>query len=324
MKTLSIGLLGLGRHGSRYARHLLDGIPGLSLAAVSRCDRAAGEAFAREHGIRFHSDFRELIADPGVDAVAVVTPHDLHAAPCLAAIAAGKPLLVEKPLAGRVEEGEAIARAAAARGACVAVAQTLRYEPAVRAFRDALARMGGPLALHILLRGEDRNVGSDGAWRPRHHDGGALLDAGVHFFDLATDFGLGRVRRVFARTAHALGYPVEDTFCALLEADACAVTIDVTRIGSSRCERIEALTPRGLLSLDRFGAGLTEIVGRERRDVPYARDVPTLPRFLADFRDAALGRAPTPVALEDGLRALRLAEACRESGRREAWIAFEA
>ncbi len=324
MQTLSIGLVGLGRHGMRYARHLLDGIPGLALAAVSRRDVAAGEAFARETDVRFHADWRALVEDAAVDAVAVVTPHDLHTEPCLAVIAAGKALLVEKPLAGRLEDGEAIARAAAAaRAPFIAVAQTLRYEPGVRALRDALVSMGGPLAIHVLLRGEDRNVGPDGAWRPRGHDGGALLDAGVHFFDLVAFLGLGRVRRAFARVDRALGYPVEDSFTAILETDACPVTIDVTRIGGTRCELIEVLTPRGTLLLDRFGGGLTRIVGRERTDVAYARDVATLPHFLADFRDAALGRAPVPVTLDEGLRALRIAEACRDSARREAWVALE-
>jgi predicted dehydrogenase len=324
VKTLSIGLIGLGRHGMRYARHLLEGIDGLALAAVCRRDREQGQRFAREHGVRFHADYNALVADPGVDAVAVVTPHDLHAAPALAAIAAGKPLLVEKPLAGRAAEGEAIANAAAARGACVAVAQTLRYEAGVRAFRDALGTMGGPLSLHILLRGEDRNAGPDGRWRAQDNDGGALLDAGVHFFDLVRFLGLGRVRRLFARTDHALGYPVEDTFTALLEADACAVTIEVTRIGSSRCETIEALTPGGILALDRFGAGLTKIVGRERTTIDYPRDVATLPLFLAEFRDAALHGTPVPVTLADGLRALRIADACRASASRASWQIVEA
>ena len=323
MKTLSIGLIGLGRHGVRYARHLLDGIDGLALAAVCRRDRTQGERFAREHGVRFHADYDALVADPGVDVIAVVTPHDLHAAPSLAAIAAGKPLLVEKPLATRAAEGEAIASAAAARDACVAVAQTLRYEAGVRAFRDALGAMGGPRALHILLRGEDRNAGPDGRWRAQDNDGGALLDAGIHFFDLVTFLGLGRVRRLFARTDHALGYPVEDTFTALLETDVCAVTIEVTRIGDSRCETIEALTPTGILVLDRFGSGLTQVVGRERREIPYNRDVATLPLFLAEFRDAALHRAPVPVTLAEGLRALRIAEECRVSASAVSWRPFE-
>jgi predicted dehydrogenase len=299
-------------------------VPGLALAAVCRRDPAAGEAFAREHGVRFHAGFVQLVEDPAVDAVAVVTPHDVHLEPCLATLAAGKPLLVEKPLAGRLEEGEAIARAAAAAPrARVAVAQTLRYEPGVIAFREALAAMGGPRAIHILLRGEDRNTGPDGRWRAKDHDGGALLDAGVHFFDLARFLGLGPVRRVFGRVAQALGYPVEDTFTALLETERCLVTIEVTRIGGSRCELIEALTPGGVLLLDRFGAGLTRIAGRERHAIPYPRDVATLPLFLAEFREAALGRAPAPVSLEDGLRALRIAEACRESARREEWLALE-
>ncbi len=325
MKAISIGLVGLGRHGARYARHLREGIPGLSLGAVCRRDRAAGEALAREAGARFHADARALAADPAVDAVVVATPHDRHAEAALAALALGKPVLVEKPLAGRLDEGAAIARAgAAAPGAPAAmVAQTLRYEPGVRAFRDALVAMGGPLALHVLLRGEDRNAGEDGRWRADGNDGGALLDAGVHFFDLVTELGLGRVARAWARTAHHLGYPVEDAFTAVLETARCAVTIDVSRVGGSRWELIEALTPSGVLVLDRFGETLTRIEGRARTPLPFARGVATLPIALAAFRDAALGRVPVPIPIADGLRALRIAEACRASARRAAWVEVE-
>src|SRR5262245_20445605 len=161
MKTLSIGLIGLGRHGARYARHLHEGIPGLALGAVCRRDVAAGASFARDVGARFHADMPALVADPAVDAVVIATPVDRHVEAALAALALGKPVVVEKPLAATVGEGEAAVRAARAPGAPAAmVAQTLRYEAGIRAFRDAVASSGGALALHILLRGEDRNAAS--------------------------------------------------------------------------------------------------------------------------------------------------------------------
>jgi predicted dehydrogenase len=321
MKTLSIGLIGLGRHGVRYARHLREGIAGLALRAVCRRDAAAGESFAREAGARFHADMAALVADPAVDAVVIATPVDRHAEAVLAALALGKPVLVEKPLAATVAEGEAMLRAASAPGAPAAmVAQTLRYEAGVRAFRDAVSSSGGALALHILLRGEDRNAAPSGGWRGDGNDGGAFLDAGVHFFDLVAHLGLGRVLRVWARDAHHLGYPVEDAFTAVLETRTCAVAIDVTRVGGSRWEVVEALTPSGIVVLDRFGETLTKISGRERTPLPIGGGAPTLPLVLADFRDAVLGRAPVPIPIEDGLRALRVAEACRASVRSGSWV----
>src|SRR5690348_10761759 len=90
---------GLVRHGMRYVRHLEEGVPDARLSAVCRRDAVQGEALALQHVVRFHQDYRELIADPHVGAVIVVTPHALTSAICMAAVQAGKPLLIEKPLA---------------------------------------------------------------------------------------------------------------------------------------------------------------------------------------------------------------------------------
>src|SRR5947208_14298253 len=56
--SIGIGLVGLGRHGSRYAQHLLEGIPGCHLAAVSRRDVGGGRAFAERHGLLYVPDWR--------------------------------------------------------------------------------------------------------------------------------------------------------------------------------------------------------------------------------------------------------------------------
>src|SRR2546426_11274135 len=76
--SIGIGLVGLGRHGNRYARHLLEGIPGCHLAAVSRRDVGAGRAFAERHGLLFVPDWRELVTCEEVEAVAGVTPPALN------------------------------------------------------------------------------------------------------------------------------------------------------------------------------------------------------------------------------------------------------
>src|SRR6266542_3048230 len=59
--SIGIGLIGLGRHGGRYAQHLLDGFTGCHLVAVSRRDRTAGQAFAQSAGVVFVPDWREML-----------------------------------------------------------------------------------------------------------------------------------------------------------------------------------------------------------------------------------------------------------------------
>jgi predicted dehydrogenase len=95
---LRIGLIGAGRHGSRYIHHLLHDLPGVSLAAL--CRKRIGEDVPSlsKAEIPVYGDYRALIVDPAVEAVVVVTPPSLCAEICLEAVRARKPMLVEKPL----------------------------------------------------------------------------------------------------------------------------------------------------------------------------------------------------------------------------------
>src|SRR3989442_7881342 len=137
-----MGVVGLGRHGSRYARHLLEGIPECHLAAVSRRDVGAGRAFAERHGLLFVPDWRELVMCEKVNAVAVVTPPALNREICLAAVRAGKPLLIEKPLALTVADAREMVGAAREAGVTLMTAQTLRFTPVLARLRDRLADVG--------------------------------------------------------------------------------------------------------------------------------------------------------------------------------------
>jgi predicted dehydrogenase len=114
MAPLGIGLIGLGRHGMRYVRHLSEAPMGARLAAVCRRDAEQGRAVASRHGAKYFQDFEDLIACPDVGAVVVVTPPSCYLPICLAAARAGKPLLVEKPLACTATDAREIVRAAEA------------------------------------------------------------------------------------------------------------------------------------------------------------------------------------------------------------------
>ena len=120
MKTmpLRIGLIGAGRHGSRYIHHLLHDLPGVSLAALCRKRIEEGLPSLRRTEIPVYGDYRALIADPTVEAIVVVAPPSLSPAICLEAVKARKPLLIEKPLALTGHEARAMVAAAEEAGLC--------------------------------------------------------------------------------------------------------------------------------------------------------------------------------------------------------------
>jgi predicted dehydrogenase len=93
-----VGIIGTGRHESRYANHILHDIDELELRAISRRS-PAGKDQAVAWGAAWHQDWNEFISDPGVDAVISVVPPSLNLSIAKACTREGKPLLIEKPLA---------------------------------------------------------------------------------------------------------------------------------------------------------------------------------------------------------------------------------
>jgi 2-hydroxy-4-carboxymuconate semialdehyde hemiacetal dehydrogenase len=126
------------------------------------------EAFARQYGFEHHTlHLEEALALHGVDAVIICSPSEVHEAHARQAIEAGKPVLVELPLAMSYAGGAALAELGRCRGVTVMVAHTQRYMPAVRTVRDEI--MGGRLRpYHVLARFlffRRRNVGWTGRVR---------------------------------------------------------------------------------------------------------------------------------------------------------------
>ena len=131
-KRVSFGLIGMGRHGSRYATHLLNDVPQAKLVAMCRRNREQGQAFAHQHGLAFYSDYRQLIENPDVQAIAVVVSPDLHLDICRHAVAAGKHILLEKPLARNLAEGRQLKKFLDNARVSFMLAQTLRFNSVVR------------------------------------------------------------------------------------------------------------------------------------------------------------------------------------------------
>src|SRR5688572_3321699 len=178
--AIGLGVIGTGKHGARYLKHVPD-VPALRLAALARRDRAAGERQAADYGCRYHASAEDLIADPGVDVVALVVPPTLNARYAVAAARAGKALLIEKPLAPTVAECRRIAEAVERAGVTAMVAHTLRFDAVVQTLRAALPTIGPLHAIALTQRFEVSAL----PWLDRRAEagGGIILHTGVHSFD---------------------------------------------------------------------------------------------------------------------------------------------
>jgi predicted dehydrogenase len=179
------GLYGAGAFGAFILQALTTSESMRVTALGSRTPSRANELAAKHNIGRVYPMFEQLIADPQLDAVILASPPGKHGAQTLAALAEGKHVLVEKPLATTLDEAEAIIRVAASNNLIVALDYPMLYTPLVAAARlFAKSRLSGP-----LLRLSVENIASCEGLDDEHWfwnkdiSGGIFVEHGVHFFD---------------------------------------------------------------------------------------------------------------------------------------------
>jgi myo-inositol 2-dehydrogenase/D-chiro-inositol 1-dehydrogenase len=183
---MRFALIGFGAWGRHHAQAIAS-LPGLTLAAIA-CDSVESmrAAQAAHPGARVTRDWRDVLAMRDVDVVDVVTPNHLHAGIAIAALRAGKDVLLEKPMAITLGECDALLAAERDTGRLVSVGHELRQSAQwgrVKSLIDADA-IGAPLFLNLSLF---RNFYRPGAasWRyDAARVGSWLLEEAVHYFDL--------------------------------------------------------------------------------------------------------------------------------------------
>ena len=190
-KPLAFAIIGCGLIGKKRAAALA-GVSGASLRLACDLEPArSAELAAANPGCGATTDFADVLADPGVDAVVVSTLNGSLATIGLAAIKAGKHVLIEKPGARGSRELRALVKPAQERNVRVRFGYNHRFHPGIRRAREIVdAGSLGPL---IFLRGRYGHGGRKGydrEWRadPKLSGGGELIDQGVHLIDLASWF----------------------------------------------------------------------------------------------------------------------------------------
>lgn len=347
-RRIGWGVIGAG--GIARRRTIPEGI----LAAgncrlASVFDPARGDEVGRQFGVPAHESAEALLRDPAVDAVYVATPVHLHAEQCVAAAAAGKHVLCEKPLARDVAEAEQMVRAAEQHGVRLGVGLMMRFhalhQAAARMLRDG--KLGKPVFARAQLSCWYPPIA--GAWRQRQSasGGGALMDLGAHCLDLL-ELLLGPAERVCCTAGRAVhAYEVEDSALAMLEfASGARAVVDCffnIPDDSSR-NRLEiygteaALLAEGTIGqspggtmtlLPRGGSGAYDAQQSRRPDGSGGGGIPVVAEPINMYRaqveafaDAVLSGRPPPVDGVAGLRNQRLLAACYESSAGGRWVSL--
>jgi inositol 2-dehydrogenase len=331
---LNVGLVGVGRMGIAYARYLASRVPGARLHAVSDVRRDVAVSARDEFGAaKAYTEFHDLVNDPQIDAVVVMTPTKLHKDVVLAAAEAGKAIFCEKPLSLALEDAHAMQAAVAKRGVFFQLGFMRRFDAAyvVAKKKIAAGEIGTPCVFQSTSK--DRERPSLDYLRPEN-SGGLFLDMGIHDFDLARWF-MGDVESVHS-VAGVLAYPemkpigdFDNAIASLRFASGCIGAVTLSRNGI-------------------YGYGIhTEIAGTEGTlRIGYDRETPllvmtkgaiahdTVPGFYERFEDAyvaqladfvgnvQLGRPPS-ITCADGIAAQAIAIAATRSAQTNAVVRVE-
>jgi UDP-N-acetyl-2-amino-2-deoxyglucuronate dehydrogenase len=308
--TSALVLLGCGWIALRHAaaaRRL-----GWPIIFASR-DPARARLYARRfRAIAAYGTSEEALADPRATAAVVCTPHDRHLPDTLAALAAGKHVLVEKPIARTLEEADAMIEAADKAGLVLMVAEQFHFMPAFRRVKALVSNghLGALREVHLVARGFRDRPG----WRQEAETsgGGALIDGGIHYVHNLRWWG-GEVRQVFAlrppQTIMSLGG--EDAISLLAQLTGGAVGFVSNSLAAPGLPNFQWSTVTGTLAscfADNRGRWVA-LRGTGRPNLWfYVRDVrgyvamltefaEAMDRGRADRMDGAAGRADLAVVL---------------------------
>jgi UDP-N-acetyl-2-amino-2-deoxyglucuronate dehydrogenase len=211
-QPLRVAILGAGQIASNHAAGFQE-VPDLArVVTVCDTDRANAENLATMFEARIVADYRQVLADPGVDLVDVLLPHHLHYEVAMAAIRAKKHLLLEKPVAVSHRESLEICEAAKKAGIHFGVAENTRY---IRAYIEAeklirAGRLGDIGLVRTFLPANERvRLSRDDFWgRKAGCGGGALIDSGPHSFYLIK-WLFGEVKELTAFTSQLYKFDSE-------------------------------------------------------------------------------------------------------------------
>jgi myo-inositol 2-dehydrogenase / D-chiro-inositol 1-dehydrogenase len=319
---VAVGVVGTGRIGRIHAELVARRLPGARLAAVCDADPRLAERAARELGAEVAGSAAELIAGE-LDAVVICSSTDTHPQLIEAAVAAGLPVLCEKPLTLSLAEARRLRQLGRDSGALIQVGFNRRFDPAHARVRAAVS--DGTLGDVHMIRISSRDPAPPPLAYARV-SGGLFLDMACHDFDMARFISGSEVDEVFVRGARRVDpdvLPADDVDTAvavLSHRDGCMTTIDNSRGASyGYDQRVEAFGSRAMASSGNELETTAVLYGPdgvhaaplrpfilERYEASYLRE-------LEAFVDAVVVGAPAPVTARDAEAALAIGLAARTS-----------
>ena len=329
-----VAIIGLGM--GKYHLDLLKKNPRAEVAALCDLKKEYLEKLAREYQVpKSFTDYRDVIADREIDAVVVALPVFLHAPVALAALNAGKHVLVEKPMAGSAADAQGMLDEARRNKLVLTINHNQRFDPVTFFLKEHIGQ--GHLGfVHFarcvwtrpygVLPGPDRNW-----FNEKEKGGGVLFDLGTHLLDRVLSlFDFPEPVQFAASSFTVLGKEQERRTGARFDAD--DLTVGMIRFANGMTLQFEtgfgSHVERELVYFELYGekGGVTTLGGLKMFSVlqgaPFTTTPahrlpePATPSVPDDFVDAILGRRAPLVTPESGLKVTRILEGLRTAAEK--------
>ena len=315
-KRLGIGVIGLGRLGSSYAKYLNGRIEGAHLVAVSDVNEVAAARLGAELGVsKQYGRYQDLIADKEVEGVVIVSPTSTHREIVLEAAKSGKAIFCEKPLSISLEAAREMLRVVEQAGVFFQMGFMRRFDKGYVAAKRKIEE--GVIGTPVLFKSSSRDP-----FRPSleyldpAHSGGLFVDCGIHDLDLARWY-MGEIESVYS-IGGTLAYPemkeigdIDNAVTSLYFKSGALGTIDLSRNGVYGYDiRTEILGTEGTLKVGYLRETPILVMTKDgitHDTVPYFTErfeqsyITQLQGFVENVQQ---GKAPS-VSCADGVAALQ-------------------
>jgi UDP-N-acetylglucosamine 3-dehydrogenase len=303
---LRVGVVGIGVMGSNHARVFAD-MPGVKLAGVVDPDRKQRDFVSGALGCPAYPDVEGLLAS-GVDALTIAAPTHLHRDLALASIERGVHVMVEKPIASSVEEGNAIIAAARRMDVTLMVGHVERFNPAVEAIKEAI-RHEDILSIAITRVGP---------FPPRMSNVGVVIDLAVHDIDLIRWFTDSEIIEVQPQLSSAIAEREDIALLQFRTASGVLAHINTNWITPFKARNVTIATRNKYVMGDLLTRQVTECFGFQpdgsysMRHLSVGHAEPLRAELQAFISAVHTGKRPA-VTGEEGVAGLEIAIRCLQN-----------
>ena len=315
MKSLGVGVIGVGAWGKNHVR-VFSELEDVNLVAVTDRDSSRAKMLAKKHNATHFTQTDDLFKRDDIDAVTICTPTVTHADLALEAVAAGKHVLIEKPMTDTVQQAQRIIDAAKAANVMLMVGFVERFNPSVHTAGQVIDQG----TVGELVLGSARRLGPFVPGRVA--DIGIIKDMAIHDIDIARFLVKQEATSVYA-IAGSLYHKYEDHANIVIRFnDKPTFFLECNWLTPHKLRGLNITGSEGVLSLDYISQEVSIGTSQWEQKSTSKWDEP-LKRELSHYVKSIIEKENPLTSGVDGLEALRIAEAALESARSKRIIYLE-